>query len=267
MADRTFLRIQLGRRLVEVRKRAGKTALDAIQAGIVRSKAQMSRLENGYRVQLTLANIAALCDLYGLAGQDKYYLQQMYLKAENDEEWWEPYSEVMFRDISLLFSLERYASRIHIFDNLVNGLFQTKGYAEMMHLLERPDIARKKVALRMERQADFWSLASVPQVQLMIPETALLGDCDEKQIKLLVERDRRPGISIRYLPASEGPLPYLKGPFTVIEFEGDDPNVVYSESISGARYEDQPVAVDAHLATFASHFNEHARSIKEFRRD
>ncbi|GAB4007808.1 helix-turn-helix transcriptional regulator [Glycomyces albus] len=266
MADRTFLRIQLGRRLVEVRKRAGKTALDAIEAGIVRSKAQMSRLENGYRVQLTLANIAALCDLYGLAGQDKYYLQQMYLKAENDEEWWEPYSEVMFRDISLLFSLERYASRIYIFDNLVNGLFQTERYAEMMHPQGLPDEARKKIALRMNRQADFWSLAEVPQVQLMMPETALLGGCDEEQINLLVERDQLPGISIKYLPASDGPQPYLLGPFTVIGFEGDDPDVVYSENISGARYEDQPVAVEAYLARFTSHFEEQAKPIKEFRR-
>ncbi|WP_246039460.1 DUF5753 domain-containing protein [Glycomyces buryatensis] len=266
MAEKTFLRIQFGRRLARAREAAGKTAMDAIRAGIVRSKAQMSRLEHGYRVHLTLSNISDLCKLYGLKGNDKHVIEQMYLRAEADEEWWEPFSEVMFRDISMLFSLQSYADRIYVFDNLVHGLFQTEEHARMLHAGAEPESVDKRVELRMQRQREFWSRNPLPEVQLMMRETALLGTCDQQQIDLLVERDRLPNVSIRYLPASDGPWPHLFGPFTVLGFEADDPDVVYSESISGARYEDRPVSVETHLARFVSHFEEQARTIKEFRR-
>ncbi|WP_199044568.1 Scr1 family TA system antitoxin-like transcriptional regulator [Glycomyces salinus] len=265
MADRTFLRIQLGRRLAELRRQAGRTATDAIREGVVRSKAQMSRLENGHRVQLTLANIAALCELYGVTGQGKYVIQQMYLKAEADQEWWEPYSEVMFRNISLLFSLERYADEILIFDTLVNGLFQTEGLVRRIHSAEEPPTRERLVELRMKRQKDFWACDPLPKVQLMMPEFTLASGCDQEQLDWLVELDERPGISIRYLPVSAGPLHRLLGPFTVLRFKNNDPDVVYTESISGARYEDREAAVKAHLDTFTSHIEEQTRPVKEYR--
>jgi transcriptional regulator with XRE-family HTH domain len=266
MAEKTFLRIQLGRRLMEARKGAGKTGADAVQAGIVRSNSQISRLENGFRTHMTLSNIASLCDLYGLTSQEKYVIQQMFMKAEAEQEWWEPYSEVMFRNIALLFSLERYADKIFIYDTLVNGLFQTENYARMVHRSNDPAAAAKLVDLRMKRQADFWGREPLPEIQLMVCESALHGDCGQDQIDRLCELDQLDNVAVRYVPMVFGPQPSLLGPFTVLRFEGDDPDVVYSESISGARYEDRDEAVEAHLDAFASTIGNSTLPMKEFRR-
>lgn len=266
MSEPTFVSIQLGIRLREFREAAGLTLRDVKAAGMIRNINQLSKLENGLRVMLTTDGIGRLCDLYGTSPEDKYVTQQMFIKAEADAEWWEPYGEVMFQNISMLFSLERHASKIFIYDPLVNGLFQTREYANLLHQRDKAEDAKRKVELRMQRQAGLWE-PPFPEVQLMMPESALWGDCDQAQLDRLLERDQLPGVSVRYLPTREGSPPALMGPFTVILFETGAPDVVYSESISGARYESRDDAVKRHLTRYTPHFEGWAKSVKEFRRD
>lgn len=266
MSEPTFVSIQLGIRLREFREAKGLSLRDVKAAGMIRNINQLSKLENGLRVMLTTDGIGRLCDLYGTSPEDKYVTQQMFIKAEADEEWWEPYGEVMFENISMLFSLERHASKIFIYDSLVHGLFQTEDYATALHQRDKAEDAKRKVELRMQRQAGFWG-SPVPEVQLMVPESALWGDCDQAQLDRLLERDQLPGVSVRYLPTRTGAPPSLMGPFTVIVFDNGTPDVVYSESISGARYESRNEAVKRYLTTYTPHFDGWARPVKEFRRD
>ena len=264
---RKFLLIQVGRIMQDARERAGFTGRDVMEEGHINDAGQLSRLENGYGVTLTLKAIGYLCDFYRMPPNDKYMVQAMYQKAkdEDDPEWLEPYSQVLFRDISLLFYLERDASRLRIYDILAHGLFQTETYARMLHKSDKPAVAEKKIELRMQRQHDFWGRRKARQVELLVPEHALLGECPPEQIDHLIAQDELPGVTVKYLPAALGPRENLPGKFTVIEFDTGDPSVVYSESISGARYEHRKVAVEDHVAAFGVEFDE-ARTIKEFPR-
>jgi len=264
---RKFLLIQVGRIMQDARERAGFTGRDVVDEGHINDTGQLSRMENGFGVTLTQKAIGYLCDFYRMPQNDKFMVQAMYQKAKDeiDPEWLEPYSQVLFRDISLLFYLERGASKLRIYDILAHGLFQTESYARMLHQADKAEVAEKKIGLRMQRQHDFWGRRKARQVDLLIPEHALLGDCPPDQIDHLIAQDELPGVTVKYVPADLGPRENLPGKFTVIEFDTDVPSVVYSETISGARYEHRKVAVEDHVAAFGVEFNE-ARNIKEFPR-
>lgn len=262
-----FLLIQVGRIMQDARERAGLTGRDVVEEGHINDTSQLSRLESGYGVTLTLKAIGYLCDFYRMPPNDKYMVQAMYQKAksENDPEWLEPYSQVLFRDISLLFYLERDASRLRIYDILAHGLFQTESYARMIHENDEPSVADKKIELRMQRQRGFWERRKPREVELLLAESALHGKCPPDQIDHLIQQDELSGVSVKYMPTGFGPRENLLGNFTVIEFDTDNPSVVYSESISGARYEHRRGAVQDHVAAFNIEFRE-ARPIKEFPR-
>lgn len=264
---KTFILIQVGDILRDARERAGISGPQVVRAELVTNVSLLSRLEAGFGTSLTARQIGDLCDFYRMPQDERFMVQQMYrtAKEHDDPEWMESFSQVMFRGISLLFTLERKAKRVRMYDVLVHGLFQTRSYAWMLHRGDEAAVAEQKIELRMKRQREFWKNLN-RDVKLLIPEHALLGDCPQDQLDHLGELDQLPNVAIRYVPASHGPRPNLPGKFSVIEFDGASPNVVYSESVSAARYEHSPFAVKTHLATFDSEMTE-GIPIKEFRRE
>jgi transcriptional regulator with XRE-family HTH domain len=195
---KTFWSIQVGRRMRTFREAAGVTGAQLVENELVSNESQNSRLESGYGVTLTAKSVGDICDFYGMSAEDKFMTKQMYRRAKEEAEYWEPYSQVMFRDISLLFSLERYAHRFYIYDTLIHGLFQTERHARALHSTNDPASASDHVELRMKRQAEFWGRDPLPGVQLLLPEFAFYGSYfDRHQLDRLIELDERPGIEVR----------------------------------------------------------------------
>ncbi|MFG1999075.1 helix-turn-helix domain-containing protein [Spirillospora sp. NPDC048911] len=129
---------------------------------------------------------------------------------------------------------EKKASTVRIFCGLlINGLFQTNGYATaIMGAIEGPRTA-DLVSKRMERQAII-SGDNPPRVWLVIDEFVLrrvIGSpaIMHEQFGVLLEASHRPNTMVQIVPTSAGYHTGLEGSFTILGFD-DEPDIAYTES-------------------------------------
>ena len=102
------VRRQLGIKLRKLRLGAGKTFADVAVTGVA-SRAKLDRIEAG-RVPVNLADVWALCRLYGADDATTDQLAQMAPGTQVDD-WWEQYGETVVPDwFGLYAGLERAAS-------------------------------------------------------------------------------------------------------------------------------------------------------------
>jgi hypothetical protein len=95
-------------------------------------------------------------------------------------------------------------------------------------------------------------------VTAVLNEEALtrgIGDPDamREQIGLLPELANQVHVDIRYLPWRVGAHPAMSaGGFTILDFvDPEDPDVVYAETHTGARYLELPAELDTYRRIFA----------------
>jgi len=255
------VRRQLGIKLRKLRLGAGKTFADVAVTGVA-SRAKLDRIEAG-RVPVKLADVWALCRLYGADDATTDQLAQMAPGTQVDD-WWEQYAEGVVREwIGLYVGLEAAASRIRWFDpELVPGLLQTPEYAALVigadDPRKSPEAVAQRVRFRMERQR------TVRETE----PTLRFGpsDVQEPQIDRLRSLSSGPHVDVLVLPFSARTYP-RRGRFTLLDFDNeDDPSLVYVEVPKGARYFDRP----ADLEEYEYVFDLIARKsipIKEWRRE
>ena len=266
------VRRQLGIKLRKLRLGAGKTFADVAVTGVA-SRAKLDRIEAG-RVPVKLADVWALCRLYGADDATTDQLAQMAPGTQVDD-WWEQYAEGVVREwIGLYVGLEAAASRIRWFDpELVPGLLQTPEYAALVigadDPRKSPEAVAQRVRFRMERQRTVRETEPTPTMTFIVTETALrFGPSDvlEPQIDRLRALSSGPHVDVLVLPFSARTYP-RRGRFTLLDFDNeDDPSLVYVEVPKGARYFDRP----ADLEEYEYVFDLIARKsipIKEWRRE
>ena len=239
------VRRQLGVRLRKLRETAGKDLNDVVESGIG-SKAKISRIENG-RLPVKMADIRALCWLYG-ADQGTADALAAMAPGTRQDDWWEVYGEgVVDEGFALYAGLEATASRIRGFGpEWVRGLLQTPEYAAAVigaDLRTAPEVVEQRVRFRMERQRAVLDADPMPEVTIIMGESALLrgpADVLEAQVAHLRSLAERPSLDIRVLSFAAGLYPDL-GSFVLLDFDDDeDPSVAYVEAPTGARYFDRP---------------------------
>ena len=245
------VRRTLGRRLTRLRVASGKSRREVAEARLGISEPTLHRIETG-KVPVTVANVRALCWLYGVDESVTNALAELAL-GTSQEEWWDA-SPVIPDWFKLYVGLEASASRICTYDGeVVPGELQTEEYALAIYGAEQPgdeDAAQRHVKLRMQRQKAL--LSRVPAVKLLTVlgegvltrpvggEAVLRG-----QIEHLRKTAKRSGIEIRVLPWSVGAHAAMAGAFRILDFtEQDDPDMVDLESHVGALYleEEEEVA-------------------------
>ncbi|MGW0660116.1 helix-turn-helix domain-containing protein [Streptodolium elevatio] len=251
----TRLRLELGRKLRSHRKAAGLTARQA--AGVIEaSEPKISRIETG-KASLKRIEIEALLRAYG-ADDDSITKLLALMEEAKKPDWWEDESAVVPVGLGTLFNVETAAKALRtVSSTIIFGMLQTEAYAHAIisaHCPNEPeDVVVRRVRLRMKRQ-QLLDRDEPPEVTAIIDECALrrvVGSpaIMREQIAHLVEAGRRPHITIRVIPFSAGAHRGQMGSFLWLTFpEDDDPDVVYSDSLTGNIYITKADEV-AHFAT------------------
>jgi transcriptional regulator with XRE-family HTH domain len=251
------VRRALGRRLTRLRTATGKSRREVAEARLGISEPTLHRIETG-KVPVTVANVRALCWLYGADASVTDALAELAL-GTSQEEWWD--SNPVIPDwFKLYVGLEASASRICCYDGeIVPGELQTEQYSRAVFAAEQPpdqEAADRHVKLRMQRQQALFGRRPPPHLVTVLGEGALTrpvgGEAVLKaQIEHLRRTARRDNVEIKVLPWSVGAHAAMAGAFRILDFDDpEDPDVVYLESHVGAMYLEEPAEVDEYRRIF-----------------
>ncbi|MEU9958737.1 helix-turn-helix transcriptional regulator [Streptomyces sp. NPDC050982] len=250
----TVLRMVLGKRLRHLREQAGVSFEDAARA-IEVTPLTVRRIEKA-EVGLRIPYVRELLHTYGVPESEVEDFLSMAREA-NQPGWWYSYRDVLPDWFSAYVSLESEASVIRLYEpHYVPGLLQTHEYAAaLMHIgfpNETKEDIDRRVALRLKRQ-DLLTKSEAPAVWAVLDETVLrrpVGGAEvmRAQIDRLNEVLDMPKVRIQILRFSVGAHPGAFGPFHHFRFGFSElPDVVYTESLVGSVYVDQPADVVTYL--------------------
>jgi len=251
------VRRALGRRLTRLRTANGKSRREVAEARLGVSEPTLHRIETG-KVPVTVANVRALCWLYGADASVTDALAELAL-GTSQEEWWDS-SGVIPDWFKLYVGLEASASRISCYDGeIVPGELQTEQYARAVFAAEQPpdsEAADRHVKLRMQRQQTLFGRRPAPQLVTVLGEGVLTRPVGgeavlDGQIEYLQQIARRDNVQIRVLPWSVGAHAAMAGAFRIMDFDDpEDPDVVYLESHVGALYLEEAAEVAEYRRIF-----------------
>jgi transcriptional regulator with XRE-family HTH domain len=265
------VRRALGRRLTRLRIASGKSRREVAEARLGISEPTLHRIETG-KVPVTVANVRALCWLYGVDASITDALAELAL-GTSQEEWWDA-NPVIPDWFKLYVGLEASASRIRCYEGeLVPGEWQTEPYARAVFAAEQPpdpEAADRHVKLRLQRQQTLYNRRPSPQLTTILGEGAVTrpigGEAVLKaQIEHLCQLSQRDNVQIKVLPWAVGAHAAMAGAFRILDFDDpEDPDVVYLESHVGALYLQEPDEVDEYRRIF-SLISKDAIAVEEYR--
>jgi transcriptional regulator with XRE-family HTH domain len=244
VAGSLLARRQLGRRLRLLREAARKTQEDVEISGIA-SHSKLYRIEAG-RTLVRPGDVRELCALYG-APEDVQEGLIALARATRAGSWQEDFADILLPGFGLFVDLEAAAVTLQAYGpELIHGLLQTPEYTRALCTAD-PDLGKAQIAqlleLRLARQKaalDRDPPLRITQILGQAVLTRVVGSpqITSAQLKHLRELNRCEHIQVRFLPWDAGPHPVLNmGGFTVMGFPADaDPDVVYLESVTTARY-------------------------------
>ncbi len=251
------VRRALGRRLTRLRVATGKSRREVAEARLGISEPTLHRIETG-KVPVTVANVRALCWLYGADASVTDALAELAL-GTSQEEWWDA-SSVIPDWFKLYVGLEASAGRICCYDGeVVPGEFQTEGYARAVFAAEQPpdvEAADRHVKLRLQRQQTLLGRRPAPRLVTVLGQGVVTRPVGGEavlagQVEHLRACARYEHVEIRVLPWSVGAHPAMAGAFRILDFDDpEDPDVVYLESHVGALYLEDPAEVDEYRRIF-----------------
>ncbi len=250
----TVLRMVLGKRLRHLREQAGVSFEDAARA-IEVTPLTVRRMEKA-EVGLRIPYVKELLRTYGVLAEEVDDFLKLAREA-NKPGWWYTYRDVLPDWFSAYVSLESEATVIRLYEpHYVPGLLQTHDYAAALLRIGfpngSPEDIRRRVDLRLRRQ-DLLDKPEAPAVWAVLDETVLrrpVGGAEvmRAQIDHLIEVLAYPKVRIQIMRFAVGPHPGAFGPFHYFRFGFSElPDVVYTESLAGAQYFDQPADVVMYL--------------------
>ncbi|MFG2883186.1 helix-turn-helix domain-containing protein [Streptomyces sp. NPDC048297] len=251
----TVGQVVLGRRLLDLRERAGLKREDAARVLRV-APATVRRMEMA-EVSLKIPYLQLLLKAYGVCDDEADLFVQLAEDA-NKPGWWQRFHDILPGWFSMYVSLEGAASLIRSYEpHFVPGLLQTEDYARGVLRSgavgqTSPDDIERHVALRMQRQ-ELLTRPDAPRFWVVMDETALrraIGGPEvmRAQIDKLLEVAKLPHVTLQVAPFANGPHPGTYGPFVLFRFAVSElPDMVYSEYLTGAVYLDARSEVATHL--------------------
>ncbi|MFH9419540.1 helix-turn-helix domain-containing protein [Streptomyces sp. NPDC017529] len=243
----TVLRVVLGKRLQDLREKAGLSyeqaagALDVTHATVRR----MGKAEVGLKIPY----VEKLLATYGVTDQDEIDGFLKLAREANRPGWWHNFRDVLPDWFSAYVSLESEANLIRGYQpHYVPGLLQTEEYARAVLRAGKPHAAREEidraVALRLERQS-LLTRENAPMLWIVMDETVFRRPIGgprvmRDQIARLAEATALPNVRLQIIPFAAGPHPSMYGPFHIFRFPIPElPDIAYTENLVGAVYFDQ----------------------------
>lgn len=249
----TMVRRQLGRRLRELRRTARKAEADVEEANLA-SRAKLWRIETG-KVSVKVGDLRSLCWLYG-AEEWADSLAALAV-ASNQDAYWEDHCRLRRRPW-LYTGFESIADEIRIYEpNAVPDLLQTPDYRRELRIAVDADEAESHRERADEQQEAILNRSSPPRLTVVL-DAGVLGRLVgsravmAEQISHLRTLNRRDHVDIRALSQDLAVHPAMRvGAFTILDFSHeDDPAVVHTETLTGARFTERPDEVREYRRIF-----------------
>lgn len=241
----TVMRMVLGRRLQDLRERAGLSYEEA-GAALDVTHSTIRRMEKA-EVSLKILYVDRLLRTYGVTEPSEIEAFLTLVREANQPGWWHRYRDVLPDWFSAHVSLEVEAALIRAYEpHYVHGLLQTPDYARAVLRAGLPHAPEAEISrlvdLRVERQS-LLTRDDAPRFWGVMDETVFRRAADPKvlraQVDRLIEAATLPNVTLQVMPFSAGPHPAMYGPFTIFRFRFQElPDIVYSESLTGAVYID-----------------------------
>ncbi len=255
----TVRRRRLGSELRRLRE-AQSIKLEEVADRLGLAPSTLSRIETG-KAPTRSAYLTSMLDFYGVDDPSQRQMLVEMAREGHRKGWWAVWEDVLPTGFGIYVGLEAEAASLRVYESLVvHGLLQTEEYARaVMTTVRRRQSSEeidRLVSLRMQRQEVL--LRADPMTLWIILDEAVIRramgppELMYRQLVHLVEASQLPNVTLQVLEFSSGLHPALNGPFAIIEFpERFDPDVVYSEGVSGQAYiEEREKEVRARVEAF-----------------
>lgn len=258
----TVRRRELGALLRRLREEKGFT-VKQVTEHLLCSPSKVSRIETGQR-GATQRDVRDLCDLYGVADNAERGRLMQLARESKQQGWWQSY-DLPFGTPTYV-GLEAEAVRIREFDcGVVSGLLQTPDYVRALHLNPMPepsprevtpDLVDQRVEVRLIRQQlltrrtppplNFWAVLDEAVLHRVIGGPAVM----QSQLQLVLDRMQLGNLTVQVLPFGAGAHPATGSSFSILEFSGDVPDIVYSEGLEGFMFMERPEEITMYDRVF-----------------
>jgi transcriptional regulator with XRE-family HTH domain len=229
---------RLTRELRRIRKDSGMTQ-EQVAVAMEWSLSKLIRIEGG-GVSISVSDLKSLLSLYKIA--DESYVDELVTlaRAARQRSWFTAFRDITSPQYVTFVGYEAAASIVRQFEpTLIPGQLQTEEYARAVTLEYAADRVDKLVEIRIRRQELleeprrlFFFILDEAVIRRQVGAPTNPGIM-RRQLRQLAETARQPNITIEVVPFSAGVHPGMKGPFTVLEFPGDDEDVLYLENARG----------------------------------
>lgn len=222
------------------------------------SPGKISQMET-CSVSISVPDTKAMLEMYGITGDQRESLVDL-ARTAKERGWWLPYIDKMHPWAQQYVGLETESSVLRTYQaEYVPGLLQTEEY---MRALRGSDIKPwseeeldQLVALRKGRQ-EILTGEDAPRFWFILNEAVLrrwVGPPDvmSGQLNRMLEAGRQENVTVQVLPFAGGAHSAMSGSFLLLEFpEPVDPEVVYVEYLTGARYIEDDEEVKSYRIAF-----------------
>jgi transcriptional regulator with XRE-family HTH domain len=247
--------------LVRLRKAKGMTQEQVAQK-LEWSASKLIRVEGG-RSSITKVDLDALLQQYGLTSESQRERLQNLNRGARASAWWDAYRNDVPGPYLNYVGYEAGAAVIRQFPGtVVPGLLQTSEYAQALTVISvEPVRVTPVVRLRLQRQSELAQRESAPHQYYVLDEAVIrrrIGIHKDpaimpKQLMHIVARTREDErITVRVVPFQAGEHAGLSGPFTLLEFDGGLPDILYLDAGRGAI--DMINSNDEEVAEYADNF-------------
>jgi transcriptional regulator with XRE-family HTH domain len=229
--------------LVRLRKESGLTQ-EQVAADLEWSPSKLIRVEGG-RSSITKVDLDALLVKYGVTSESTRERLQTLNRGARERAWWDKYRDDVSPTYLEYVGFEAGAAFIRQFESAyVPGTMQTPAYAEAITEYS-VNSARVKpiVELRLQRQSELAQRSPQPRRYYVVDEAVIrrhVGISKDPaimpdQLRIIADKAERDDlVTLRVVPFTAGAHRGLSGPFTLLEFDGGLPDVLYIDAGRGA---------------------------------
>jgi transcriptional regulator with XRE-family HTH domain len=228
--------------LVRLRKESNLTQ-EQVASDLEWSPSKLIRVEGG-RSSITKVDLDALLTKYGVTSESTRERLQHLNHGARAGAWWNKYRDDVAPIYLSYVGFEAGASFIRQFTSgFLPGLLQTAAYAEAV-TVNSVDAVRvgAVVGLRLQRQSELAQRDPRPRQYYVVDEAVIrrhVGiakspDIMPVQLRHIADRAEQDElITVRVIPFGAGAHRGLYGPFTLLEFDGGLPDLLYIDAGRG----------------------------------
>jgi len=204
------------------------------------SASKLIRVEGGHS-SITKVDLGALLQQYGVTSESQQERLQALNRGARSAAWWDAYRNEVAPAYLNYVGYEAGATFIRQFPGtVVPGLLQTREYAEALTVISvEPVEVASVVKLRLQRQSALAQRETPPRQFYVLDEAAIRRRIGVQKDPAIMPNQLRhivgaargdERITVRVIPFATGAHPGLSGPFTLLEFEGSLPDILYLDA-------------------------------------